>query len=172
MFSTLTWKRPIASLVVESFTSGKNAKYASSLRRKSSFKTMGLIAERSSGIRFVGVDWRGWRQRLRGGIIGVRIFGGGPRTFLFDVYSCLEAKDLRGALDRGCRKKRSRLQGRLWPWQGGGELYFRARRVRGNPFFLVKYIVTDYWTIAMNAISHIKWKLVYFLLTRIVFFQA
>ncbi len=169
-FSIFTWKRPIASLVMESFTSGGNAKFASSLKRKSSSKITGLTAERSSSIRFAGIDWPWRRQRLRGGIVGVKIFEGGPRTFLFDVCSCLGAKDLRDALDRDCRKKRSWPWGHPRPQRRGGELPSGTRRVSGNPFILVKNVVTDCWTIAMNVISHSKWMLVYFLLTCIVFF--
>lgn len=72
--------------------------------------------------------------------------------FLVNVCSYLGAKDLRGVLGNNCREKRLRLR------QVGGKQPFGARAVKDNPFILVNNIVLDCRTIAMNAISHCKWK--------------
>ena len=94
VFLILTWKLSTAFFVLELFTSEGNIKYASFLRRKSSFKITGLTINRSSNIRFAGVDrrWRPWH--LQGRIVGIRIFRRGSKMFLFDHCSCLRAKDL------------------------------------------------------------------------------
>ncbi len=122
----------MASRVVVSDSSGGKAIHASALRWKSSSKATGstgtLVAIGSTGLMFAdrGVDRRRRRRALQAGIdlfngvlgaesllvggqgAGVSTFGGGSRTFLVDVCSCLGAKDLRGAFGRSCRRGRPR----------------------------------------------------------------
>lgn len=155
-FSILTWKRLIASFVVKSFTLGGNVKYVSFLRRKSSSKTTGVIVKRSWGRKFTSIDWYWQCRRLQSRIVEIKIFGGGSRTSLFDVYSCLRAKDLRGVLDYSYQKKCSRLQKRLQPWHRGGKLPSGRRRIRSNLFIVVNNVIADCWTITINNIFHRK----------------
>ncbi len=122
----------MASRIVVSDSLGRKAIHASALRRKSSSKAMGstgtLVAIDSAGLMFAdgGIDRRRQRRALRAGIdlfngvldaesllvggqdAGVSTFGGGSRTFLVDVCSCLGAKDLRGAFGRSYRRGRPR----------------------------------------------------------------
>lgn len=127
VFWILTWKCPIAKIIMKSFISGENIKYVSCLRPKSSAKIIGLteivFLKGSSSIRFPedGI-YQHWQNRaLQGRIdllnralgaavqllvaglaIGVRTFEGGSKIFLVDVCSYLEAKNLRSAFGNSC----------------------------------------------------------------------
>lgn len=70
--------------------------------------------------------------------LGVKTFRGNFKMFLINIYNCLKAKILRGALGNNCWVECLRA------WWRRDKQPFEARNRRSNLFILVNNIVADW----------------------------